>query len=88
MELQSTLERYALQLKNVPRTLEVGADGIQKMMKALYDAHFPDAENHRPELPRQRYSHNSMVLGIHRGQQRTFGFGIYPSVFKAAQAVC
>ena len=48
MELQSTLEQYALQLKNVPRTLVNVAGVVQKMMKTLYDAHFPDAENHRP----------------------------------------
>lgn len=48
MELQSTLEHYALQLKNVPRTLVSVAGVVQKMMKTLYDAHFPDAENHRP----------------------------------------
>ena len=48
MELQSTLEHYGLQLKNVPRTLVSVAGVVQKMMKTLYDVHFPDAENHRP----------------------------------------
>ena len=48
MELQSTLETYALQLKNVPRTLISVAAVVQKMMKTLYDAHFPNAENRRP----------------------------------------
>ena len=48
MDLQYTLEAYALQLKNVPRTLVAVASVVQKIMKALYDAHFPDAENRRP----------------------------------------
>ncbi len=48
MDLQSTLEQYALQLKNVPRRLVVVASVVQKMMKTLYDFHFPDAENRRP----------------------------------------
>ena len=76
MELQSTLERYAVQLKNVPRTLVSVAGVVQKMMKTLYDAHFPDAENHRPRaqpgLSRQRHSHDRVALGIHRGRQRTW----------------
>ena len=48
MDLQSTLEAYALQLKNVPRTLVAVASVVQKMMKTLYDFHFPDAEHRRP----------------------------------------
>ena len=48
MDLQSTLETYALQLKNVPRTLVAVASVVQKIMKTLYDAHFPNAENRRP----------------------------------------
>ena len=48
MDLQYTLETYALQLKNVPRTLVAVARVVQKMMKVLYDTHFPNAENHRP----------------------------------------
>ena len=48
MDLQSTLETYALQLKNVPRTLVAVASVVQKIMKTLYDTHFPDAENRRP----------------------------------------
>lgn len=48
MDLQYTLEQYALQLKNVPRTLVAVASVVQKMMKTLYDIHFPNAENHRP----------------------------------------
>lgn len=48
MSLQYTLEHYALQLKNIPRTLVAVADVVQKMMKTLYDAHFPNAEAHRP----------------------------------------
>ena len=41
MELQSTLEQYVLHLKNVPRTLLAVAGVVQKIMKTLYDAHFP-----------------------------------------------
>ena len=48
MELQSTLEHIALQLKNVPRTLINVAGVVQKIMKTVYDAHFPNAEDHRP----------------------------------------
>ena len=48
MDLQYTLETYALQLKNVPRTLIAVAAVVQKLMKTLYDAHFPNAENRRP----------------------------------------
>ncbi len=48
MDLQSTLEHSVLQLKNVPRTLFAVASVVQKMMKILYDAHFPDAETRRP----------------------------------------
>ncbi len=48
MELQSTLEHYALQLKNVPCTLVAVAGVVRKIMKLLYETHFRDAENHRP----------------------------------------
>ena len=48
MELQSTLERYALQLKNTPRTLLSVAGVVRKIMQVLYDTHFPNAEEHRP----------------------------------------
>ena len=48
MDLQYTLQDYALQLKNTPRTLVAVAGVVQKIMKTLYDAHFPDAENRRP----------------------------------------
>ena len=48
MDLQSTLQDSALQLKNVPRTLVAVANVVQKIMKTLYDVHFPDAENRRP----------------------------------------
>ena len=49
MELQSTLEGYVLQLKNVPRTLLAVAGVVQKIMKALYEvSHFPNAEDRRP----------------------------------------
>ena len=48
MDLQYTLEHYALQLKTVPRTLVAVAGVVQKMMKVLYDTHFPNAENRRP----------------------------------------
>ncbi len=49
MSLQSTLEQYVLQLKNVPRMLFAVAGVVQKMMKTLYEvSHFPDAETRRP----------------------------------------
>ena len=41
MELQYTLEHFAVQLKNAPRSLISVAGVVQKMMKTLYDAHFP-----------------------------------------------
>ena len=48
MDLQYTLQEYVLQLKNTPRTLLAVAGVVQKIMKTLYDAHFPNAENRRP----------------------------------------
>ena len=48
MDLQSTLQAYVLQLKNTPRTLLAVAGVVQKIMKTLYDAHFPNAEDRRP----------------------------------------
>lgn len=55
MDLQSTLQSFALQLKNKPRTLISVAGVFQKMMKTLYDTYFPTAEAARrgpnPEAP-------------------------------------
>ena len=48
MDLQSTLQEYALQLKNTPLTLLAVAGVVQKIMKTLYDAHFPNAEDADP----------------------------------------
>ena len=48
MDLHSTLQEYALQLKNAPRTLLAVAGVVQKIMKTLYDVHFPTAEDRRP----------------------------------------
>ena len=48
MELQYTLQQLALQLKNQPRTLINVARVVQKIMKTLYDLHFPNASAHRP----------------------------------------
>lgn len=48
MELQSTLEHFALQVKNVPCTLGAVAGVVRKIMKLLYETHFPYAESHRP----------------------------------------
>ena len=62
MDLQYTLEQYALQLKNVPRTLVAVASVVQKMMKTLYDIHFPNAANHRPG--RNPDSPDSDILAI------------------------
>ncbi len=48
MDLHSTLQRIALQLKNKNRTLKQVARVFQKMIKTLYEAHFPNAEARRP----------------------------------------
>ncbi len=48
MDLQYTLQEYVLQLKNTPRTLLGVAGVVQKIMKTLYDVHFPNAEDRRP----------------------------------------
>ena len=48
MDLQFTLQRYALQLKNQPRTLSRVAGVFQQIMKTLYDTYFPNAEARRP----------------------------------------
>ena len=48
MDLQFTLQRYALQLKNQPRTLKRVARVFQKIMKTLYATYFPNAEARRP----------------------------------------
>ena len=47
MDLQYTLERIALQLKNKSRTLKQVARVFQKMIKTLYEAHFANAESRR-----------------------------------------
>ena len=47
MDLQSTLQGFALQLKNKPRTLRRVARVFQKIMKTLYDTYFPNAEARR-----------------------------------------
>ena len=53
--LTVTLQRYALQLKNQPRTLRRVARGFQKIMKTLYYTYFPNAEARRrgpnPDCP-------------------------------------
>ncbi|RKU31696.1 hypothetical protein C6499_04115 [Candidatus Poribacteria bacterium] len=55
MNLQYTLQRLALQLKNKPRTLKRVARVFQKIMKTLYDTYFPNAEARRrgrnPDCP-------------------------------------
>ena len=48
MDLQFTLQRYALQLKNQPRTLRRVAPVFEKLTKTLYETHFPNAEARRP----------------------------------------
>ena len=48
MNLQYTLESYARQLRNKPRTLEAVVCVCQKIMKMLYDTYFPSAEALRP----------------------------------------
>ena len=48
MDGQYTLQRFALQLKNQPRTLRRVARVFQKIIKELYDTYFPNAEAGRP----------------------------------------
>ena len=48
MDLQYTLQRFALQLKNKPCTLKRGARVFQKIMKTLYKTDFPNAEARCP----------------------------------------
>ena len=48
MDLEYTLQRIALQLKNKPCTLRRVARVFQKIMKTLYDTYFPNAEARRP----------------------------------------
>ena len=48
MDGYSTLQAYALQLKNTACTLLVVAEVVQNIMKTLYDVHFPKAEDRRP----------------------------------------
>ena len=48
MDLEYTLEGYAMQLRNKPRTLEAVASVCRKMMATLYDVYFPNAEALRP----------------------------------------
>ena len=48
MDGQYTLQRFAGQLKNQPRTLKRVARVFQKIMRTLYDTHFPHAEARRP----------------------------------------
>ena len=50
MNLQYTLQRFALQLKNKPRTLKRVARVFEKIMKTLYDTYFRNAEARRPGL--------------------------------------
>ena len=49
INLQFTLQRYALQLKNQPRTLRRVARVFQKIMKTLYNTYFPNAETRCPK---------------------------------------
>lgn len=67
MDLQYTLEAYALQLKNVPRTLVAVASVVQKIMKTLYDAHFQMPRTQtwsEPGVSRQRHSRHRGVGGV------------------------
>ena len=62
MDLQYTLQDAVLQLKNTPRTLLGVAVVVQKIMKTLYDTHFPNAENRRPG--RNPVSPDSDIIAI------------------------
>lgn len=48
MDLQDTIEEYAMQLKNVKRSLKVVAKVCKQIMAMLYDTYFPGAEALRP----------------------------------------
>ena len=63
MDLQYTLQDAVLQLKNTPRTLVAVAGVVQKIMKTLYDAHFPDAENRRPGRNPECPDSDILVIG-------------------------
>lgn len=62
MDLEYTLQDAVLQLKNTPRTLLDVAVVVQKIMKTLYDTHFPNAENRRPG--RNPVSPDSDIIAI------------------------
>ena len=48
MDLQDTIEKYVMQLKNVQRTLKGVAKVCPQIMATLYDANFPGVEAFRP----------------------------------------
>lgn len=48
MDLQDTLEKHVMQLKNKPRTLRNAASVVQNITATLYDTYFPGAEALRP----------------------------------------
>lgn len=48
MDLQDTIEKYVMQLKNENRTLKTVAKVCRQIMATLYDTYFPDAEALRP----------------------------------------
>ncbi len=48
MDLHSTLQHIALQLKNKNRTLKQVARVFQKTIKTLYEIHFQNAETRHP----------------------------------------
>ena len=48
MDLQNTLEKHVMQLKNKPRTLRNVALVVRNITATLYDTYFPGAEELRP----------------------------------------
>ena len=79
MDLQYTLQDAVLQLKNTPRTLVAVAAVVQKIMKTLYDAHFPDAENRRPgrnPVPTATFSRSDGCLNTSQKIAKTRGIPV------------
>ena len=48
MDLQDTIEKYVMQLKNENHTLRTVVKVCKLIMATLYDTYFPDAEALRP----------------------------------------
>lgn len=62
MDLQNTLKKHVMQLKNKPRTLRSVVKVCKQIMATLYDTHFPSVAALRPG-PKSRCP-NSDILTI------------------------